>query len=52
MWNLKCNTNGCLFKTKTDSQRKQACGHQRGEESGEGQIRGMQGSWTQTAIEW
>ena len=37
MWNIKCNTNACLFKTEqTHRQRKQTCGYQRGEGRGSG----------------
>ena len=30
MWNLKNNTNELIYKTETDSQRKQTYGYQRG----------------------
>ena len=42
MWNLNNNTTECIYKEKqTHRYRKQTCGCQRREVSGEGQIRGM-----------
>ena len=46
MWTLKNNTNEYIYiytkQKKTYRYRRQASGYQRGEESGEGQIRGME----------
>ena len=39
--NLRKNTNESIYKTETDSHRKQTCAYQQGEGRGEGQIRGM-----------
>ena len=33
-WNLKNNTNELIYKTETDSQRKQTYGYQRGKREG------------------
>ena len=40
MWNLKNNTNKCIYKTETESHRKQTYGYQRGE-GGERDILGV-----------
>ena len=41
MWNLKNNTNECIYKIETESQTKQTFGYHREERSVKGQIRGM-----------